>query len=127
MIRTTLTDRSRVTRWDPEFFETQYQVIKSRVVANRVVEMLRGEKEDVLSLLPATDDKDRFHPVAWVKSLVGMDPKDEPEAATDPDDRLAQSISEGTQGPAGGEQPAGHDQLRIARASSRLPGGQSYG
>jgi polysaccharide biosynthesis transport protein len=58
-----LTGRYHSTRPDPEFYETQFQLIKSRAVAHRVVEMLSlGDNYD--NYLGAAREK-----ASWLQSL----------------------------------------------------------
>lgn len=66
-----LTDRPRDARPDEQFYETQFQLIQSRAVALRVVEMLSLEQNfDVIA--PFIGDEATFRvPVkTWIKNLV---------------------------------------------------------
>ena len=94
----TLTDGYAANFRDPEFFETQFQLIKSRQVARRVVDILGLEN----SSLTGTSDTGNSSPVQMVKtwlieaknSLLGSDPvEDESSAGLRSEaDRLADEI-----------------------------------
>ncbi len=81
----TLTDGYSGNFRDPEFFETQFQLIKSRQVARRVVDILGLDN----SALAANNDSDSSSPVQMVKqwlteaknSLLGSDPVDDEASA----------------------------------------------
>ncbi len=93
-----LTDRSPSVNRDPEFFETQYQMIRSRAVARRVIAQLAEDQQEMLNLLLAEDSRNPLRD--WLergKVLVGWAAQDKAEEKiqADPHERLAKMISEG--------------------------------
>ncbi|WP_432822912.1 GumC family protein [Trichloromonas sp.] len=97
-----LTGNSSSRIYDPEFYETQYQLIKSRAVAGRVVETLdlaanfdayRGKNSENTSLLQSIK--------GWfgsIKDLISGSSTDEETAAKDPAAelvRVADRLNEG--------------------------------
>ncbi len=61
---------SSYTPYDPEFLETQYQIIKSAAVAKKVVESFDVEKM-YDTFFSKTDEKPPFYsvPIAWLKDV----------------------------------------------------------
>ncbi|MFA5516841.1 MAG: polysaccharide biosynthesis tyrosine autokinase [Desulfuromonadales bacterium] len=93
-----LTDRTPSVSRDPEFYETQYQFIRSRAVARRVVDHLAVEQQEMLSQLLVEDSRSLLK--EWLdraKTLVGWTGNEaiEEEKPADPHERLARMISEG--------------------------------
>jgi len=97
-----LTERSRFSSNDPEFYATQFQLIKSRAVALRVVEML-SLKDNYYSFFPELKSDDSFlssilsFPKRLSKSITGLfttvSPEDDQEAQTKWEETIAYSIS----------------------------------
>lgn len=93
----TLTDRSQYVQRDPDFYETQYQIIRSQAVARRVIDRLAQEDESLLGRLSPDKGEGVVH---RLKALLGFH-REEPEPAAesaepaDQRDRLAKVITEG--------------------------------
>ncbi len=94
--------------YDPEFYETQYQLIKSRAVAEKVVEKLRLDTRGDKWLLGNDGGPSVFWIIEWFHDLAGViskiaggeseDGKEAEQNALSPDERkeqLAAMISEG--------------------------------
>ena len=94
----TLAERSAFTERDPEFFETQYQIIKSKAVAARVIEILgKQDPATIETLLGEKKERDSMWP-EWLRSLgekIGLaaDPTDATEVTEDPRVAMVQAMS----------------------------------
>ncbi|MBE0596465.1 MAG: polysaccharide biosynthesis tyrosine autokinase [Desulfuromonadales bacterium] len=97
-----LTDRSQNQYREPEFFETQYQILRSRAVARRVVDNLAEADANLLQeLLAENNDPSLIGSVVTrLRAVINSgQPPSEPEAntaaePTDPRDQLAGAISQ---------------------------------
>jgi capsular exopolysaccharide synthesis family protein len=66
-----LTERSANLQREPEFFDTQYQMIKSRAIAARVLDILDEREPSTRSIFAAQDTSGFQLWLAWLKQKVG--------------------------------------------------------